>query len=63
MICNYRIELRVGKECIAVGPGLVIECAALDFMPASRDEATCESCLGFSQTFPKNTAATCNGTR
>lgn len=40
MICNYRIELRVGKECIAIGPGLVIECVPLDFMPGSRDEAT-----------------------
>lgn len=30
----------MGKECIAIGPGLVIESAALDFMPGSRDEAT-----------------------
>lgn len=39
MICNYRIELPVVKECITVRPGLVIECAALDSMPSSRDEA------------------------
>lgn len=39
-ICYYRIELRVGNECMAVGVGLVIESAALDFMPGSRDEVS-----------------------
>lgn len=45
------------KECTTIGPWLVIECCASDFVPSSREEVSGESGIGFSQTFSKNTAA------
>lgn len=51
------------KERITVSPGLVNECAALDFMSGTRNEIAWRIISKVSQILSQNTAAICHSKR